>query len=273
MITAVHRSGALAALALWLITAPGLAAAAAAGSATTAPLVLAAASLAPVLTEIVAAYDHEGRHDGGTALTFSFGPSGALARQIVAGAPADLFITADPAWIDWTRQAAPQKVAAVTSFAGNRLVLAQPATATLPLALDAALPQRLGGGRLAIGDDRTAPVGRYAREALQRLGLWEALTPMLVRASDARALLALTRRGEVAAAMLYYSDALSAGNAVRIVAMVPETLHGPIVYQVAVLRGGRGGEDAAQRFVAFLDGAVAQQILARAGFTVPPGDR
>ncbi len=213
-------------------------------------VVFAAASLKPPLDAIAA------RWDGPVAL--SYGGSGTLARQVAAGAPAQVVILAAQDWMDWL--ASQGAVAGpVRSVAGNRLVLVGPPGAA-PVALEAgAMLDRLEGGRLAIGDPVSVPAGRYARAAFETLGLWDALAPRLLAASDARAALAYVEGGDAALGAAYASDA--AGARVAVVADLPPGSHPPIAYPAALAPGA--GPDAA----AFLDRVLsAADVFAAHGF-------
>ncbi|WP_308915596.1 molybdate ABC transporter substrate-binding protein [Jannaschia sp. LMIT008] len=166
----------------------------------------------------------------GTRLTYA--GSGTLARQIAHGAPADVVILAARDWMDWLiGQGAVGRAHVV---AGNVLVFAARAGgAPLPLTSDAVL-DRLGDGRLAMGDPLSVPAGRYARQALVSLGLWDAVVDRLIVAENVRAALAYVARGDVPLGVVYRSD-LGAG--VDAVAEVPPDAHDPIEYLAAVTAG------------------------------------
>lgn len=202
--------------------------------------VFAAASLKPPLDVIAADW-------GDVAI--SYGGSGTLAKQVAAGAPADVVILAAQDWMDWL---GGQDVLAgpPVPVARNRLVIAgPPGSAPVALTRDALL-ERLGPeGRLAIGDPVSVPAGRYAKEALDQLGLWEALSDRLLLAEDVRAALAYVVRGDVPLGIVYRSDAT--GTGVATLADIPAGAHGPIVYRGAVVKGA---ESDAQ---AFLDNVAA----------------
>lgn len=213
-------------------------------------VVFAAASLKRPLDEIAAAWD------GGAAI--SYGASGALARQVAAGAPADVVLLAAVEWMDWLREQGALAGPSVV-VASNTLVLIGPADAA-PLVLDrGAVLVRLGDGRLAIGDPASVPAGRYGRQALEALGLWDAVEARLLAASDVRAALAYVEAGEAPLGLVYGSDAV--GAPVAVVADLPDGTHDPVAYPGAVVAGaGQGAQ-------AFLDHvAASQDVFAAHGF-------
>lgn len=222
--------------------------------------VFAAASTAPAMEEIARLYEAENR---GTIRTV-FASSGVLARQIYNGAPADLFISANPDWMNWLVERGAIDGTPVTLLS-NRLVLVQPNRRSGLLTLDENLPEALDGGRLAIGDPAHVPAGIYAREALQSLGLWRRLAPLTVRTRDVRAALFLVSRGEAAAGIVYASDLAFSKN-IRLAAYFPEESHAPILYPAGIVMG----EDrvAALRLLDFLHMGEAAEIFRRHGFRI-----
>ena len=218
--------------------------------------VFAAASLTEALGEVGRAYTRR----TGQPVRFSFEASGAAARQVAAGARADLFVSADTRWMDdLSRRGLVQTR---RDLLGNRLALIAPATSRVRLTIGPGFPlaQALNGGRLAIGEPRSVPAGAYAREALTRLGVWNGLR--VAPAQDVRAALSYVARGEAPLGVVYESDA-AAERRVRIVGLFPAATHQRIVYPAAVLRGARPGAVALYRF---LSGAEARAIFARRRF-------
>ncbi|SDY89892.1 molybdate transport system substrate-binding protein [Jannaschia faecimaris] len=209
--------------------------------------VFAAASLKPALDEIAKGWD----------VALAYGGSGSIARQVAAGAPADIVILAATDWMDWL---VGQGVLSGTArvIARNRLVLAgAPGVGPVALTRDGVM-RALGTGRLAMGDPLSVPAGRYARHAFETLGLWTALSNRLILTEDVRAALAYVARGDVALGAVYASDVV--GTDVEIAARIPSTAHAPIVYPGAVVSGR---PDA----TVFLDHvAGATEILAAHGF-------
>jgi molybdate transport system substrate-binding protein len=185
--------------------------------------------------------------------------SPALARQIAAGAPADVVWLADAPWMDWLAERRLVAPASIRVVASNRLVLIHPAGRPASLAT-------LARTRWTTADPDGVPLGRYARAALISSGLWERTRPNLAAAADARAALALVERGVVRAGIVYATDA-RASRRVRVAAVLPAGSHPPVVYPAALTP--RAAPDAAA-FVAMLASPAGQRLLARRGFTPPP---
>jgi molybdate transport system substrate-binding protein len=227
-------------------------------------LVFAAASLRDALDEADALY----RRDSGARVTVAYAASGALARQIEAGAPADLFISADLGWMDYLEERRLIAAGTRRNLVGNGLVLVAPADAAQLVDIHPGfdLLGRLGGGRLAMGQPRSVPAGRYAEEALTALGVWDVARRHAAYAESVRAALALVASGEAPLGIVYRSDAAAAPG-VRIVATFPPGLHAPIVYPIAVTAGARDPATAAA-YIAFLAGPVAQAAFAKQGFAL-----
>ena len=206
--------------------------------------VFAAASLKEALDDAAAAY----RKQTGVPVRVSYAASSALARQIEQGAPADVFFSADLEWMDYLQQRNRLDVATRRSLLGNRLVLIAPraSKARVDLKRPATLLAALGDGRLAVGQTRTVPAGKYAKASLESLSLWNGVRPRLAESESVRAALMLVARGETPLGIVYASDA-KAEPGVRVVATFPEDSHPPIVYPVAALRGARAAQ--AARFV------------------------
>ena len=225
--------------------------------------VFAAASLKEALDEAAAAY----RRQTGVPVRVSYAASSALARQIEQGAPADVFFSADLEWMDYLQQRNRLDVATRRSLLGNRLVLIAPraSKARVDLNRPATLLAALGGGRLAIGQTRTVPAGKYAKASLESLSLWSGVRPRLAESESVRAALMLVARGETPLGIVYASDAKSEPD-VRVVATFPEDSHPPIVYPVAALRGARAAQ--AARFVQWLASPAADALFTKRGFTV-----
>jgi molybdate transport system substrate-binding protein len=236
------------------------------GSATAAGgdlLVFAAASQKDALNAAIAAYN------GKTAIKASYASSSTLARQIEHGAPADVFISANVAWMDYLQKRKLIAVDTRRDFFGNGLVLIAPkgssiGNVTIGKGLD--LVGLLGKGRLAIGDPDHVPAGIYGKAALKSLGIWNTTEPRLARAENVRAALALVSRGETPLGIVYASDAV-ADHGVKVVGRFPEGSHPPIVYPAAVLARSKRPE-AAKAFLAYLRTPAAAKIFGRFGFLV-----
>jgi molybdate transport system substrate-binding protein len=213
--------------------------------------VFAAASLQDVLAEIAS--------DFPTDVTLTFSGSGAIARQVQAGAPADLVILADPLWAGWLADRGygfdPFDIAA------NRLVVISQA-GTPPLESADALAERLANDRLAIGQRQAVPAGRYAEEWLRATGLWEKLAAQLAETDNVRAAAALVARGQAPYGIVYATDA-QADPAVTVVWEISSEYHSPIRYPALIT--GPGGE----RILKYLTGRRAIDIFRAHGFIAP----
>jgi molybdate transport system substrate-binding protein len=223
-------------------------------------LVFAAASLTNAVGDIGEAFTAR----TGVALKCSFASSSVLARQIEAGAPADLFLSADTGWMDYLERRGLLRPGTRRDLLGNELVLIAPVGSSvhLTLAPGVNLAAALSSGRLATGDPDSVPAGRYAKAALTSLGLWGELSSRLARAENVRAALEYVARGEAPLGIVYRTDAL-AEKRVRVVAVFPAASHPPIVYPVALT--ARAGAEAAA-FEDFLLGDEARRIFSRYGF-------
>jgi molybdate transport system substrate-binding protein len=226
--------------------------------------VLAAASLTNALEEIGAQYESE----TGKAVRFSFAASSALAKQIEAGAPAQIFASADQKWMDYLAER--NLIAAETRLSpiGNSLVLIVPVDSaagavTVDRSID--LGALLGAaGRLSVGDPDHVPAGIYARQALESLGLWAAAEPRLARAHDVRAALVLVERGEAPLGIVYATDA-ALSEKVRVIGTFPAVSHTPITYPFALL-AGQNGEDA-DAFFRYVTGPEGLETFRKYGFS------
>ncbi|HSI16867.1 MAG TPA: molybdate ABC transporter substrate-binding protein [Sphingomonas sp.] len=231
------------------------------GAAPAPPIVLAAASLQESMN---AAADAWARH-GHVRPVISFAASSALARQVEAGAPADLFASADEAWMDELQDRGLLAAGTRSDFLGNRLVIVAPLNgrAHVP-ARGTALARVLGAGPLAMADPDSVPAGKYGKAALIRLGAWDAVARRVVRAENVRAALALVERGAAPFAIVYATDA-RASKLVRIAGMFPADSHPPIVYPLARLKASTNREG--EGFRRFLLSREGKAIFVRFGFT------
>ncbi len=224
-----------------------------------------AASLADVIEAMRVPFHEQTGHD----LLIVPGSSGMLARQIEQGAPADLYVAANVDWMTYLAAAGAVTADSVTAIARNRLVVMRAAdlpAPEAPLATLANLSRLVGDDRLAIGDPAAAPVGTYAREALQGAGVWAEFESRLVNAANAAALLVLVARGEVAAGIGYRSDAANT-DGVDILLEIPAELHAPIVYQAGIVADG--DREAAAAFCAFIAGPEGRDALIAHGLLAP----
>ncbi len=225
------------------------------------PLVLAAASLQESLTEAAAVWSARGH----AKPVLSFAASSALARQIDAGAPADLFISADEPWMDDVASKGMIRPRTRVSFLANRLVLIAPAAKPVRLAIKPGfgLASALGDGRLAMADPDAVPAGKYGKAALTTLGVWPQVEPKVARAENVRAALALVERGEAPLGIVYETDA-KASSKVVIVGFFPAGSYPPITYPIAVLNASTSPD--AEGFRKFLISRRGKAIFVRYGF-------
>jgi molybdate transport system substrate-binding protein len=226
-------------------------------------VVFAAASLKSALDAASTAF----HTDSGPELKISYGGSLALARQIVAGAPADIFASADEDSMNEAVKGSAIKADSRFDLLGNQLVIVAPkqsAIDSLPLTPDA-LDKAIGAGRLATGEVNTVPVGRYAKEALRNLGLWTIVEPHLAMTDNVRAALAFVARGEAPLGIVYATDA-AADATVKIVATFPEASHAPILYPFALTASSHN--DSAAKFLTYLKSPAGHAIFEKQGFKV-----
>lgn len=222
-------------------------------------LVYAAASLADALADIDKAFTVR----TGIHVTSSLAASSTLAKQIEAGAPADVYFSADLQWMGYLQQRGLLR-AGSRDVVGNSLVLIAPAARRLrvQIAPHFDLANLLGDGRLAVADPDSVPAGIYAREALENLGVWSSVVPRLVRAENVRVALEYVARGDAPLGIVYRTDAL-AEKRVRIVGIFPGDSHPPIVYPAALTRHAGA---AAVRYLAFITSADAGVVFRKWGF-------
>lgn len=226
-----------------------------------APLVLAAASLQESLNAAADAW--AARHHDRPVL--SFAASSALARQIEAGAPADIFISADEDWMNEIASKGLIDPSTRVSFLGNRLVLVAPAAGAGRVAIRPGFPlaRLLGDNRLAMAD-AAVPAGKYGQQALTSLGVWADVAPKVARADSVRSALAMVEHGAAPYGIVYATDAL-ASRQVKVVGVFPESSHPPISYPVAVLKGAASADVAG--FERFLVSGAGKAIFKRYGFS------
>ena len=246
-----------------LLAALALAAVAASGVRAEQVTVFAAASMKTAMDEITARYAEE---TGNTARV-SFAGSSALARQIQAGAPADVFISANPGWMDALESDGLIDDATRTDLLGNSLVLIAHDAKANPVEITPDLPlaEMLGEGHLAMALVEAVPAGIYGKAALGSLGLWDAVAPKVAQADNVRAALALVATGEAPLGIVYATDARAEPGA-TVLGTFPEGSHAPITYPAARIRDGDSA--VADAFLAFLQGPVARAAFERQGFTV-----
>jgi molybdate transport system substrate-binding protein len=199
-------------------------------------------------------------------VTASYAASSALIKQIEAGAPADVFISADLDWMKYGLEKKAIKPGSDFQLLGNRLVLIAPKdskTSDVKIAPGFDIVGAAGGGRIATGDVRAVPVGKYARAALEKLGVWNRAEAHMAMAENVRAALALVGRGEAPLGIVYETDAKVEPN-VKIVAAFPQEFYPPVIYPAGLTVNAK---PEAAKYLAFLRSDAAKAILERYGFT------
>jgi molybdate transport system substrate-binding protein len=228
-----------------------------------APVVFAAASLKTALDAIAADWKKQTGHD----TTISYGASSALARQIEQGAPADVFISADLDWMDWVGERHLINPSSRETLLGNALVLvaASDAKADFKIARGADLSAALGDSRLAVAEVNAVPAGKYAKAALENLGMWTPVANRLAPALDVRGALNFVARGEARFGIVYATDA-KAEPKVKVVDTFPASSHPPILYPAALTAASRNPDAAA--LLGFLRSADAVREFTAQGFVI-----
>lgn len=226
-------------------------------------LVFAAASLKNALDAAAADYQHR----GGEKIVVSYAASSALARQIENGAPADIFISADPDWMNYLAVRHLIEPATRRNLLGNKLVLIEPVDSPLRVEIKPGFPLAalLKGGHLAMANPDAVPAGRYGKAALETLGVWASVAPKVVRAEDVRAALRFVSRREAPLGIVYQTD-VTADPRVKIAAYFPADTYPPIIYPIAILAGDRN--PGAAKFLAYLESPAAKPVFLQQGFTV-----
>jgi molybdate transport system substrate-binding protein len=225
-------------------------------------IVFAAASLKEALDEVNGAY----QQTKGVAIVASYAGSGALIKQIEQGAPADVFISADPESMEYGSRKKVVQDNTHTALLGNKLVLIAPGTAKVErvtVGPDFPLAAMAGDSRIVTGDVRAVPVGRYAQAALRKLGLWQAAQPKLAMVENVRVALALVAREEALLGIVYETDA-RAEPRVRVTGVFPPDSHPPIVYPAALTATAKPG---AAAYLEFLQSPAARRAFEKRGFT------
>lgn len=230
-------------------------------------LVFAAASLKNALDEIAADWSAKNKVE----IRVSYAASPALAKQIENGAPADLFISADLDWMNYVEQKNLLRAGTRQELLGNALVLIArngfPAS-DIRITREFDLARLLGNERLAVANVETVPAGKYAKAALEKLGLWNAVKDRLAEAENVRAALLFVARGEAPLGIVYRTDAAQAP--VNILGSFPPDSHPPIVYPAAVLRESK--HPRAEDFLRSLNDLATRATFAKHGFSMiqPP---
>lgn len=223
--------------------------------------VFAAASMKNALDEVDAAYTAK----TGVKITASYAASSVLAKQIEQGAPADVFVSADTDWMDYALSKKTINEPTRVNLLGNSIVLIAPKDSEInnvTIAQGFDLARLAGDGRIATGDVKSVPAGKYAKAALEKLGAWTAAEPKFAMAESVRAALTLVARGEADLGIVYSTDA-KVEPGVKIVGTFPADSHPAIIYPVAATTTAKPGTN---DYLAFLRTSAAKTILEKYGF-------
>ena len=223
--------------------------------------VFAAASMKNALDDIDAAYTAK----TGIKVNISYAASSTLAKQIEQGAPADVFISADTDWMDYATAKKNINEPTRVNLLGNSLVLIAPKDSKIDnvnIGQGFDLATLAGDGKIATGDVKSVPAGKYARAALEKLGSWSAAEPKFAMAESVRAALTLVARGEATLGIVYATDA-RVEPGVKIVGTFPADSHPAIIYPAAATVTAK---PESSDYLAFLRSTAAKTILERYGF-------
>ncbi|MFC0820372.1 molybdate ABC transporter substrate-binding protein [Moraxella marmotae] len=229
--------------------------------------VYAAASLSNALDEINATYQQK----YASTVNTSYASSGTLAKQIQNHAPADVFLSADTAWVDALAKQSHLLADSQKNLLANRLVLITPKDnpATIGIGTDGFFDPKQFDGKLCIGNPDSVPAGKYAKQALTYLGMWDKLADKLVQTENVRSALNFVNRGECQLGVVYRTDAAVADN-VKIVATFDKDSHQPIVYPLAIVQQANSDAASVRQYYEFLQSDDAQRIYQKYGFEVLP---
>ena len=224
--------------------------------------VFAAASLKEALDDAARQFQRV----NGRKVAVSYAASPALAKQIENGAPADIFISADLDWMDYVDQRKLIRAGTRANLLRNRLVLIAPAQSTVQVEIKPGFPlaKLLGDGRLSLADPDSVPAGKYAKAALEKLGVWSGVEGKIARAENVRAALNFVARNETPLGIVYQTDA-SAEKKVRVVGRFAAETHPAIIYPVALIAASRHA--AAPAFFTYLKSPDARAIFEKYGFS------
>ena len=208
----------------------------------------------------------------GEEATISYAASSALAKQIEEGAPADVFISADLDWMKYLHDKNLVKPDTEVQLLGNAIVLVAPKDSTAEAKLEKGfdLAGLLAGGKLAMGEVKSVPAGKYGKEALESLGIWSSVEGSVAQAENVRAALKLVATGEAAAGIVYATDA-RAEPGVKVIGTFPEDSHKPIVYPIAQTVGSKDAETGA--WLKCVESDKARPFYEEQGFTVLGGSK
>ena len=221
----------------------------------------AAASLKDAMEELKGLYVQ--KHSG-VIITYNFAASGPLQKQIEEGAPVDLFISAGQPQMDAVAQKGLLADSSKKDLLGNELVLVAKKDSKIGSFEDLA---GSGVSQICIGTPESVPAGKYARDALTSMKLWDKLQPKLVMANDVRQVLTYVESGNVDAGLVYRTDAMI-GKDVKVVTAAPANSYKPVVYPMAIIKSSKNLKDT-EDFAAFLSGDEAGRVFQKYGFTLP----
>lgn len=230
-------------------------------------LVFAAASLTDALGEVGQTYEKNSKNE----IKFSFASSSTIARQIVQGAPAEIYVSANAKWMDYLQQHDEILTDTRKDLLANQLVLVAPLDSkfddNVEIRAGFPLADMLGNSKLAMGNPAHVPAGIYGKQALKSLDLWKSVKDQVARAADVRAALALVALGEAPLGIVYKTDALAADD-VKIVGTFPADSHKAIIYPAALTKAVSQDDKAARDFYEFMGSKTAARIFKKYGFKV-----
>ena len=224
--------------------------------------VFAAASMKNALDDIDTAFTAK----TGVKVSASYAASSTLAKQIEQGAPADVFVSADTDWMDYAVKRKTINESTRVNLLGNSIVLIAPKDskiAKVAIGPGFDLAKLAGDGKIATGDVKSVPVGKYAKAALEKLGAWQAAEPKFAMAESVRAALLLVARGEAVLGIVYSTDA-KVEPGVKVVGTFPADSHPPIIYPVAATATAK---PEAKAYLDYLHSSAAKVVLEKYGFT------
>ncbi len=235
-------------------------------SADDAVVVFAAASLKNALDDVAAAYKVE----TGKSVSINYAGSNVLAKQIEQAAPADIFFSADTAWMDYLAERNLIQKDTRRTLLGNKIVLVAPkdSSASIDLVPGAKLADLLGAdGKLAMANVDSVPAGKYGKAALTKLGIWDSVAGHVVQADNVRAALTFVAQGEAPLGIVYQTDA-NAEPKVKVIAGFPDDSHPPILYPVALTAASKNPD--AKAFLDFIQSDTAKAAYEKQGFIFAP---
>ncbi len=222
--------------------------------------VYAAASLTNAINELDVIYEQKNK----VQIQTSYAGSSTLAKQIEAGAPADIFISADVQWMDYLQKKQLVSANDRVNLLGNRLVVIAPKARPIKLKIDKSFDfTRVVQSKWCTGDTKSVPVGKYAKQALTSIGWWDKVSTRLVETEDVRAALNFVARGECQLGIVYATDAAISKNVV-IIGTFPENTHQPIIYPIGLVKKNTES----MKFYKFLQSSQAKKVFKKYGFSV-----